>query len=65
MSVAATNRSSIDVTCHEVCVHCCRIFRIAGEFIRHVKESHKSETGRKATYMQETHDEFNTMSTAS
>ena len=39
-------------------MHCFRTFRIASECIRHAEDSHKGETGRKATYMRATYDEI-------
>ncbi|KAH7129672.1 hypothetical protein B0J13DRAFT_131176 [Dactylonectria estremocensis] len=45
------------VRCGEVCVICFKPFEFASEIIRHCEENHRTESGRKATYMKETLEE--------
>ncbi|KAG7432346.1 hypothetical protein Forpi1262_v007054 [Fusarium oxysporum f. sp. raphani] len=45
------------VRCEEVCVICFKLFEFASEIIRHCEENHRTEFGRKATYMKGTLEE--------
>ena len=52
-----SNTLNTDVRCGEVCVVCFKPFEFASEVIRHGEENHRTESGRKATYMKETLEE--------